>query len=73
MADNVISVMDNKAREEEEKIRKYEQDKEAREMMIERQRQEKSKHDKSSMADFLFKQMQEKKEREIMEKKINDE
>lgn len=55
MADNVIAVMDNKARDEEEKIRKYEQEKEAREMMIERQRQEKSKHDKDSMAGFLFK------------------
>lgn len=73
MADTVIKKMDDKAREEEEKIRRYEMEKELRERMEDERRYKKTKNEQARMRDFLGKQMEDKKRREMTEKDLNDE
>jgi len=73
MADTVIKNMDSRAREEEEKIRRYEMEKELRERMADEQKMNKVKSEQQRMRDYLAKQMDEKKRREGMEKALNDE
>ena len=73
MADTVIKNMDEKAREEEEKIRRYEMEKELRERMEDEKRYMKVKSEQMRMRDFLNKQMEEKRHREDMEKALNNE
>lgn len=73
MADTVIKNMDNRAREEEEKIRKYELEKELRERMTDEQKMNKMKTEQQRMREYLAKQMEEKKRREDTEKALNDE
>ena len=73
MADTVIKNMDSRAREEEEKIRKYELEKELRERMTDEQKMNKMKTEQQRMRDYLAKQMNEKKRREDVEKALNDE
>jgi hypothetical protein len=73
MADTVIKNMDDKQREEEEKIRRYEMEKELRERMDDERKMQKLRQEQARMRDFLNKQMEEKKHRENMEKALNDE
>ena len=73
MADTVIKNMDDRARDEEDKIRRYEMEKEMRERMEDERRFNKVKSEQQRMRDFLAKQMEEKKHRENMEKALNDE
>jgi len=73
MADTVIKNMDNRTREEEEKIRRYELEKEIRERMADEQKMNKVKTEQQRMRDYLAKQMEEKRRREMSEKALNDE
>ncbi len=73
MADTVIKNMDDKQREEDEKVRRYEMEKELRERMDDERRMRKLKEEQARMRDFLGKQMNEKKHREDLEKALNDE
>ena len=73
MADTVIKNMDDRARDEEDKIRRYEMEKEMRERMEDEKRFGKMKSEQQRMRDFLAKQMEEKKHREHLEKALNDE
>ena len=73
MADTVIKNMDDKQREEDEKIRRYEMEKEMRERMEDERRFKKVKTEQQRMREFLNKQMDEKKHREGLEKALNDE
>lgn len=73
MADTVIRNMDDKQRQEEDKIRRYETEKEMRERLEDERRFRKMKDEQNRMRDFLNKQMQEKKGREHLEKNLNDE
>ena len=73
MADTVIKNMDSRAREEEEKIRKYELEKELRERMADEAKNNKYKTEQHRMREYLAKQMEEKRLREIQEKALNDE
>ena len=73
MADTVIKNMDNRAREEEEKIRRYELEKELRDRMNDEQKMNKYKTEQQRMRDYLAKQMEEKRLRELQEKALNDE
>lgn len=73
MADTVIKNMDEKARDEEEKVRRYEMEKEMRERAEDERRFNKIKTEQQRMRDFLAKQMEEKQHRERMEKALNDE
>lgn len=73
MADTVIRNMDDKQREEDDKIRRYEMEKELRERMDDERRMQKVRQEQARMRDFLNKQMEEKKHRENMEKALNDE
>lgn len=73
MADTVIKNMDNRAREEEEKIRRYELQKEMRERQADELKQNKMKTEQQRMRDYLAKQMEEKRRREMSEKALNDE
>lgn len=73
MADTVIKSMDQKQLDEENKIRRYEMEKELRERMEDERRFRKVKDGQQDMRSFLFKQLEEKKEREKMEKLLNDE
>lgn len=73
MADTVIKGMDSRAREEEEKIKRYEMEKELRERMADEKKINKVKAEQSRMRDYLAKQMQEKHSRETVEKKLNNE
>jgi len=73
MADTVIKNMDDKQREEENKIKRYETEKEMRERLEDERRFKKMKGDQHRMRDFLNKQMEEKKRRENMDKYLNDE
>lgn len=73
MADTVIRNMDDKQREEEDKIRRYEMEKEMRERLEDEKRMKKLKDEQRRMREFLAKQMDEKKHRENMEKALNDE
>ena len=73
MADTVIKNMDDKQRDEEDKIRRYEMEKEMRERLEDEKRMKKLKDEQRRMRDFLNKQMDEKKHRENLEKALNDE
>ncbi len=73
MADTVIKNMDSRARQEEEKIRKYELEKELRERMADEAKNNKHKTEQQRMRDYLAKQMEEKRLRELQEKALNDE
>jgi hypothetical protein len=73
MADTVIKNMDERARDEEDKIRRYEMEKEMRERMEDEKRFNRVKTEQQRMRDFLAKQMEEKKHRENLEKALNDE
>lgn len=73
MADTVIKNMDSRAREEEEKIRRYELEKELRERMTDEQKMNKMKTEQQRMREYLAKQMDDKKRREMSEKALNDE
>jgi len=65
MADTVIKNMDSRAREEEEKIRRYELEKELRERMADEAKNNKHKTEQQRMREYLAKQMEEKRLREI--------
>jgi hypothetical protein len=73
MADTVIKSMDNRAKEEEEKIKRYELEKELRERMADEQKMNKVKNEQQRMRDYLAKQMEDKRKRENEEKQLNDE
>lgn len=73
MADTVIKNMDNRTREEEEKIRRYEMEKELRERLADESKLNKIKCEQQRMRDYLARQMEEKKRRETSEKLLNDE
>ena len=73
MADTVIKSMYNRAKEEEDKIRRYEAEKELRERLADEQKQNKVKAEQQRMRDYLAKQMEDKKRREQDEKQLNDE
>jgi hypothetical protein len=73
MADTVIKNMDERAKDEEDKIRRYETEKEMRERMEDERRFNKVKQEQNQMRNFLAKQMEEKKHRERLEKALNDE
>jgi hypothetical protein len=73
MADTVIKDMDDKQRDEDDKIRRYEMEKELRDRMEDERRLQKLKNEQSRMRDFLNKQMEEKKHRENLEKALNNE
>jgi hypothetical protein len=55
MADTVIKNMDDKQREEDEKVRRYEMEKELRERMDDERRMRKLKEEQARMRDFLGK------------------
>jgi hypothetical protein len=73
MADTVIKDMDDKQRDEDDKIRRYEMEKELRDRMEDERRLQKLKNEQARMREFLNKQMEEKKHRENLEKALNDE
>ncbi len=73
MADTVIKEMDNKAQEEEMKIRKWELQRELAERQAEERRQKKKKEGYEACKRHLFIQMEEKKKREIEEHERNQE
>ena len=73
MADTVIKGMDERAKVEEDKIRRYETEKEMRDRLEDERRQNRVKSEQARMRDFLAKQMEEKKLREDMEKIMNNE
>ena len=55
MADTVIKNMDSRAREEEEKIRRYELEKELRERMADEAKNNKHKTEQNRMREYLAK------------------
>ena len=65
MADTVIKNMDNRAKEEEEKIRRYEAEKELRERMADEAKMNRMKTEQQRMRDYLAKQMEDKRHREL--------
>lgn len=73
MADTVIRKMDDRQKEEENKIKKYEMEKEMRDRLEDEKRFKKIKDEQQRMRDFLAKQMDEKKRRENLEKNLNGE
>ena len=73
MADTVIKKMDARNRQEEDKIRRYELEKEMRDRMEDERRQHKQKSHQQEMRQFLAKQVDERKKREEIEKALNDE
>lgn len=73
MADTVIKNMDEKQRMEDEMIRKYEMEKELRERMEDERKMKEDRDHKAKMARFLHKQMEEKQNKEHLEKALNDE
>ena len=73
MADTVIKVMDAKANEEEMKIRRYEMQRELEERREEEYRNKRLKDRSQECRVYLFKQMDEKKKREDLEKQTNEE
>ena len=64
MADTVIKNMDLKQKEEEDKIRQYEQDKETADRRYDERAQRKLADEKQRMREFLAKQVEDKKRRE---------
>lgn len=73
MADSVIKNMDSRAREEEEKIKRYELEKELRERMADEKKMNKVKSEQQRMRDYLARQMEDKRNREQDEKSLNNE
>jgi len=73
MAGTVIRQMDERQREEDDKIRKYEMEKEMRDRMEDERRMRAVRDGQNQMRGFLARQMEEKKHREHMEKALNDE
>lgn len=73
VADTVLKNMQEKQKEDDEKIRRYEMEKELRERVADERRAKKHKNDQHNMRDFLHKQMEEKKRKEGLEKALNDE
>lgn len=73
MADTVIKNMDERQRDEDDKIKRYEMEKEMRERMEDEKKYNRTKTEQQRMRDFLAKQMDEKKHRENLEKELNDE
>ena len=73
MAGTVIKQMDERQKEEDEKIRKYEMEKEMRDRLEDERRMRAIKDQQDQMRGFLNRQMDEKKHRERMEKALNDE
>lgn len=73
MAGTVIKQMDERQKEEDEKIRKYEMEKEMRDRLEDERRMRAIKEQQDQMRGFLSRQMDEKKHRERMEKALNDE
>jgi hypothetical protein len=65
MADTVIKNMDSRARDEEEKIRRYEAEKELRERMADEAKLNRMKQEQNRMRDYLAKQMEDKRRREV--------
>lgn len=73
MADTVIKEMDAKAHEEDLKIKRYEQNKELSERREEERRLRRFRENNQKTKEFLFKQMEERKKQEKIEKEHNDE
>ena len=73
MADTVIKKMDQRQKNEDEKIRKYEMEKELRDRLEDERRMNAQKQNQAQMRDFLAKQVEERKHREKLEKALNDE
>ena len=73
MADTVIKKMDQKQATEDDKIRRYELEKEMRERMDDEKRMQRMRQEQLQMRTFLSKQVEEKKQREHIEKALNDE
>ena len=73
MADTVIKNMDQRQVDEDNKIKRYEMEKELRERMEDERRMKQIKDQQADMRRFLGKQMNEKKGRENMDKALNDE
>jgi hypothetical protein len=73
MADTVIKNMDQRQVDEDNKIKRYEMEKELRERMDDERRMKHFKDQQQDMRRFLSKQMGEKKGRENMDKALNDE
>lgn len=73
MADTVIKKMDERQKNEDEKIRRYEMEKELRDRLEDEKKMKRQKMSQAQMREFLGKQIDERKEREKMEKALNDE
>lgn len=64
MADNVLSKMDHKQKQEDEMLMRYENEKEMRQRLMEERRAQRIKQEQEKMRSFLNQQMEEKKARE---------
>lgn len=73
MADTVIKDQDAKALEEENKIRKYELQRDMRLKQDEQRKLKRFQDSNQQCKSFLFQQIEEKKRQEILEKEHNDE
>ena len=73
MADTVLKKMDVRQKDEDQKIKKYELEKELRDRLDDEKRQKKLRDNQDNMRVYLSKQMEEKKIRETMEKQLNAE
>lgn len=73
LADTVIKEMDNKAAEEEMKIKKYELQREMAERKAEEMREDKKKKGYDACKKHLFRQMEERRKRDIEEAERNAE
>jgi len=73
MADTVIKGMDNRQTNEDNKIKRYEMEKEMRERMEDERKMKQMRSTQNEMRFFLSKQMDEKRNRENIEKALNDE
>lgn len=73
MADTVLKEMDMKQKEEEDKIKRFEMEKEQQDRFNERLEYKRMKDDQQKLRDDLARQVAEKKRRENMEKEFNDE
>ena len=73
MADTVIKEMDNRAHEEEMKIRKWEMEREMQERKAEEERLHRKKEGNEACRKHLFRQMEERRERDRLEHERNQE
>lgn len=73
MADTVIKNMDQRQSDEDNKIKRYEMEKELRERLEDEKRLKRMRDTQHETRKFLFKQMDEKKGRENGDKALNDE